>query len=328
MRRREFIAGLSGAMAAWPLAARAQQATKPLIGLLDAASFTSSVSIAKAVALRQGLKETGYAEGRNLGIEYRAADGQYDRLPALATDLVRRRVDAIFADGIPATRAAQAATNTIPIVFIVGGDPIKEGLVTRLNRPEGNLTGVTAFFGELAAKRLQLLRQLVPTATIIGVLVNPTNPNVEFRLQDLNDAARLIGQQIQVVNAGSEKDFDAIFASLVHRGAGALLIGDDPLFELRIEQLVALAARHAVPACYPERYEAAAGGLMSYGPRFTDAYRQVGIYVGRILQGTKPADLPVVQPTKFELVINIKTAKALCLTIPETLLATADEVIQ
>jgi putative ABC transport system substrate-binding protein len=327
MRRRAFIAGLGG-VAVWPLAARAQQATKPVIGLLDAASFTSSAATAKEVALRQGLKEAGYAEGQNVGIELRAADGQYDRLPALAADLVRRRVDVIFTDGIPATRAAQAATTTIPIVFVVGGDPVKEGLVARLNRPEGNLTGVTAFFGELVAKRLQLLRLLVPTATIIGVLVNPSNPNVEFRLRDVNDAARLIGQQIQVVNAGTEKDFDTIFATLVQRGAGALLIGDDPLFELRSEQLIALAARHAVPACYPERYEAAGGGLMSYGPRFADAYRQVGVYVGRILQGAKPADLPVVQPTKFELVINAKTAKALGLTIPETLLATADEVIQ
>jgi putative tryptophan/tyrosine transport system substrate-binding protein len=327
VKRRTFIAGLGGA-AAWPLVAGAQQAAKPTIGVLDAGDLTSSTTTAGAVALREGLNEMGYVEGQNLKIEYRTADGRYDRLPVLAAELVRRKVDAVFADAVPAAHAAQAATTTIPIVFLVGGDPVREGLVTRLNRPERNLTGVTAFFGELTGKRLQLLRQLVPAATVIGVVVNVSNPNVEFRLRDLDDAARSMGQHIQVVEASSESDFDTIFATLVPRGASALLVGDDPLFGLRREQLVALAARHAVPAGYSDRRAVAAGGLMSYGPRFPDIYRQVGIYVGRILQGAKPADLPVVQPTKFEFVINLKTAKALGLTIPETLLATADEVIQ
>jgi putative ABC transport system substrate-binding protein len=326
MRRREFIAGLGGAVV-WPLVTRAQQATTPSVGVLIAGSSLAQ-DAGRQGALLQGLKEMGYVEGQNLKIEYRTADGRYDRLPALVADLVRSGVDVIMADAVPATRAAQAATTTIPIVFLVGGDPIREGLVSRLNRPEGNSTGATAFFGELTGKRLQLLRQMVPAATVIGALVNPNNPNVEFRLSDLDDAARSMGQNIQIIKVGSESDFDAIFATLVQRGAGALLVADDPLFGVRSEQLVALAARYAVPAGYPDRYFVAAGGLMSYGLRFTDAYHQMGIYAGRILQGAKPADLPVVQPTKLELAINLKTAQALGLTIPETLLATADEVIQ
>jgi putative tryptophan/tyrosine transport system substrate-binding protein len=320
MRRREFIVALAGA-ASWPLVAEGQQATT--IGLLIAATSRPD----RTIAVRQGLKEMGYIEGQNLRIEYRAAEGQYDRLPALAADLVRSRVEVILADGLPAARAAQAATTTIPIVFLIGGDPVREGLVTRLNRPEGNLTGVTAILGELTGKRLQLLRQVVPAATVIGVLVNPSNPNVEFGLREVDEAGRSLGQHLQIMEASSESDFDAIFATLVQRGAGALLIADDPLFGLRGEQLVALPARHALPAIFTREY-VLSGGLMSYGQRLSDAYHQMGIYAGRVLQGAKPADLPVVQPTKFELVIKLKTAKALGLTIPETLLATADELIQ
>jgi putative tryptophan/tyrosine transport system substrate-binding protein len=325
MNRREVIAGLAAA-AAFPMAAHGQQATT--IGMLIAGSLRSPSHVDGMVALRQGLKEVGYVEGQNLRIEYRAAEGQYDRLPALATDLVHSRVEVILASAVPAARAAQVATSTIPIVFVIGGDPVGEGLVTRLSRPEGNLTGVTAFFGEVTGKRLQLLRQVVPAAMVIAVLVNPSNPNFEFRLKDLDEAARSLGQHVQIIEASSESDFDAIFSTVLQRGAGALLVGDDPAFGFRAEQLVTLAARHAIPVGYPDRYQVAAGGLMSYGPRFSDAYHQMGIYAGRVLQGEKPANLPVVQPTAFQLVINLNTAKALGLTIPETLLATADEVIQ
>jgi putative ABC transport system substrate-binding protein len=326
MRRREFIAGL-GSVAASPPATRAQQATKSSIGILVAGDSLAQAT-GRQAALLQALKEMGYIEGQNLKIEYRAADGRYDRLPALAADLVHSGVDVILADAVAATRAARAATTTIPIVFLVGGDPVREGLVTHLNRPEGNLTGVTAFFGEVTGKRLQLLRQMVPAATVIGALVNPNNPNVEFRTKDLDEAARLMGQHIQIIKAGSESDIDTVFATLSQRGAGALLVSDDPLFGTRRERLVALAARYAVPTGYPDSYFVAAGGLMSYGLRFTDAYHQMGIYAGRILRGAKPADLPVVQPTKLELAINAKTASALAIAIPEALLATADEVIQ
>jgi putative ABC transport system substrate-binding protein len=325
MQRRDFIAGL-GAGVALPFAAWAQ-ATTPSIGMLIAGVWPTQVGRSQ-IALLQGLKEMGYIEGQNLKIEYHAVDGRYDLLPALAADLVRSRVDVILADAVPATRAAQAATATVPIVFVVGGDPVREGLVTHLNRPEGNLTGVTAFFGEVTGKRLQLLRQMVPAASVIGVLVNPNNPNVAFRLRDLDEAARSMGQPIQIIEANTESNLDAIFAAHVQRRAGALLVVDDPLFGLRSEQLLALAARCAVPTVYPGREFVAAGGLMSYGIRLADAFYQMGVYAGRILRVAKPADLPVVQPTKLELAINVKTAKALGLTIPETLLATADEVIQ
>jgi putative ABC transport system substrate-binding protein len=269
MLRREFIAGL-GSAAAWPVAARAQQAAMPVVGFLDSGSDDRYAPLVAAV--RQGLKETGYVEGQNLKIEYHAADGRYDLLPALAADLVRSRVDVIFASAVPATRAAQAATATVPIVFVVGGDPVREGLVTHLNRPEGNLTGLTAFFGEVTGKRLQLLRQMVPAASVIGVLVNPNNPNVEFRLRDLDEAARSIGQPIQIIEANTESNLDAIFAAHVQPRAGALLVIDDPLFGLRSEQLLALAARYAVPTMYPGRGAVAAGGLMSYGIKLADAY--------------------------------------------------------
>ena len=324
MRRREFIAGL-GSTVACPTLAQAQQPAMPVVGYLNSASADRYAPL--VAAFRHGLKETGYVEGQNLKIEYHAADGRYDLLPALAADLVRSRVDVILADAVPATRAAQAATATVPIVFVVGGDPVREGLVTHLNRPEGNLTGATAFFGEVTGKRLQLLRQIVPGASVIGVLVNPNNPNVEFRVRDLDEAARSMGQPIQIIEANTESNLDAIFAAHVQPRAGALLVVDDPLFGLRSEQLLSLVARYAVPTMYPGRGAVAAGGLMSYGIKLADAYYQMGVYTGRILKGEKPADLPVMQPTKLELVINLKTAKALGLTIPE-LLATADEVIQ
>ena len=324
MRRREFIT-LLGSATAWPLAARAQQSGMPVIGFLGSASLQS---IGGLVAFRQGLREAGYVEGRDVAIEFRWAEGQYDRLPSLAADLVRRQVGVIYASAVPAAHAAKAATSSIPIVFSIGGNPVKEGLVVRLDRPDGNLTGVTQFYGEVGTKRLELLRELVPKATVIAVLMNPSNPNLEFRLGDVQDAARAIRQPIQIFNASSESDLDSAFTSIIHSGAGALLIGDDPYFTDRRQQIVALAARYAVPTIYFQRIFVEAGGLIGYAAIESDLARQAGIYVGRILKGEKPADLPVLQPTKFELVINLKTAKALGLTVPQTLLAIADEVIE
>jgi putative tryptophan/tyrosine transport system substrate-binding protein len=329
MRRREFIAGLGGAAAAtsvsWPLAARAQQAAMPVIGVLNA---ISSVGRARELAaFRQGLNEGGYVEGRNVAIEYRSADGQYEQLPALAADLVRRRVTVIAALGAPPALAAKAATTTIPIVFEVGADPVEMGLLASLSRPDGNITGVANLNLEVGPKKLQLLHELVPTATIIGLLVNPANPNNEIRSKDMQAAARTLGVEVDVLRASTERDIDEVFASLVQARVGALVINPDPFFTGRIEQLVALTVRYAMPTIYNREF-AAAGGLIGYGVNLTDAYRLAGVYTGRVLAGAKPADLPVQQSTGVELVINLKMAKTLGLTIPETLLATADQVIE
>jgi putative tryptophan/tyrosine transport system substrate-binding protein len=327
MRRREFITLLGGAAAAWPIAARAQQAAMPMIGFLSGRSHADSKQM--LAALGQGLNEQGFVERQNVTIEYRWADGHYDRLPALAADLVSRQVAVILAVGsVPSPLAAKAATSTIPIVFVVGGDPVKFGLVATLNRPGGNVTGVSVLSGPLTAKRLELLRELLPQAGIVACLVNPNNPEADSQLMDIRAAAVTFRQEVLILNASTDHELHGAFAMLARERAAGLLVGNDAFFVLRREQLAALAARHAIPAVYFLREFAAAGGLMSYGDSLTDAYRQVGGYVGRILKGAKPADLPVQQSTKVELVINLKSAKALGLEVPSILLARADEVIE
>jgi putative ABC transport system substrate-binding protein len=329
MKRREFIALLGGA-AVSPLlrsrAARAQQ-RMPVIGYLSSAS--SGEVAPMLAAFRQGLGQSGYVEGRNVAIEYRWGDNQYDRLPALAADLVRRQVAVIATTGgIVAALAAKAATATIPIVFQSGVDPVELGLVTSLGRPGGNITGAVGLNVELGPKLLELLHEMVPAANIVALLVNPTNPNAETISRDLQAAARTLGLELHVVHASTDRDLDTVFAALLQSRAGALVIGPDSLLGRRSEQLAALALRHAVPAIYQAREFAAAGGLMSYGGNVTDPHRQVGIYTGRILKGEKPGDLPVMQSSKVEFVINLKTAKALGLTVPLPLLTFADEVIE
>jgi ABC-type uncharacterized transport system substrate-binding protein len=328
MRRRDFIKGVAGGAAAWPLAARAQQPAMPVIGFLGSASPDAWAG--RLLAFRQGLSEIGYVDGKNVAIEYRWAEGQNDRLAAMAADLVRRQVAVIATPGsTPAALAAQAATTTIPIVFSIGGDPVQFGLVASLNRPGGNLTGGTFLSIEVGPKRLELLHELVPMATVVGLLVNPTNPNLaEPTTKNLRAAAHTLGLQLHILNASTDRDFDTVFATLIQLQLGALVIGADPFFSSRLEQLAALTVRHAVPTVYQSREFTAAGGLMSYGASFTDTFRTAGVYTGRILKGDKPADLPVQQVVKVELIINLKTAKALGLTVPLPLLGRADEVIE
>jgi putative tryptophan/tyrosine transport system substrate-binding protein len=325
VRRREFITLIGGAAAAWPLAAGAQETT--LVGFLNPGSPEPSSFL--VAAFREGLKNASYVEGKNVSIEYRWARGHYDQLEILAADLVRRQVAVIAATGgTIAAKAAKAATSTIPIIFNVGDDPIRSGLVASFNRPGGNITGVNTLSPALETKRLGLLRELVPRSAIVAVLLNATNPDVAPQQRDMNAAATALGEDLRFFYASNEKDLDTAFESLVQQRADALLVGNDVFFTNRRQQIVALAARHAIPTMYAFRQFAESGGLMSYSTNLIEVYRQIGVYVGRVLKGEKPADLPVVQPTKFELVINLKAAKALSLTVPDKLLALADEVIE
>jgi putative tryptophan/tyrosine transport system substrate-binding protein len=331
MRRREFITllGSSAAALAWPLAVRAQGAMPPIVGYLSSRFREEDEFYIDA--FRRGLSETGYIEGNNLSIEYRWAKGHYDRLPELAAELVRRPVNVIASfGGIPGARAAKALTSTIPIVFATGTDPVALGLVASLNRPGGNLTGITSLGDEVAPKRLELLHELLPSVTVVGLLVNPANPNAEPQIEEMQLAAHARGVELQVLHASSEGDFDGAFATMAQLRVGGLVIGPDTLFSIPSvsQRLAALSVRHGTPASFYTREFAAAGGLISYGSVRSDGYRQLGIYAGRILKGERPADLPVIQASKFELIINLKTAKALGLTVPPTLLASADAVIE
>ena len=325
MKRREFIGLFGGAVAAYPLATRAQQAV-PVIGYLGSSSLMASAD--QLTGFRKGLIEASFAEGRNVTIEYRWSEGQYDRLPAMAADLADRQVNVILASGLPAALAAKAAIPSIPIVFVMGADPVTSGLVPSFNRPGGNVTGVSQFYGALGGKRLELLREVVPAVTMVAVLTDPNNPNSESHLTDVQAVARAMGQKIAIAAARNEAEIDAAFASFARERADALLVADDPFFTVRRKQIVALAAQQRLPAIYYAREYAVDGGLVTYGSASSDNYRLAGGYVGRVLNGAKPADLPVLQPTKFELVINLKTAKTLGLTMPPTVIARADEVIE
>jgi len=326
VKRRAFITLLGGAAVAWPLAARAQQAAMPVVGFLNGSSPNGYGRFLSAFL--QGLREAGYVEGRNVAIEYRWAEGQYDRLPALAADLVRRRVDVIAATSTPANRVAKEATTTIPIVFTTSSDPVELGLVASLSRPGSNVTGAVTLNVEVGSKRLELLHEIVPPAAMIVELVNPNNPNLETQLRNLQAAGHTVGRRILVLSARTQNEIDAAFARLVEQQAGGLLVNTDAFFFSQRDQLIALAKRYAIPAVFDRREFAETGGLMSYGGSVTDVYRLAGIYTGRILKGEKPADLPVQQSTRVELVINVKTAKALGLTLPLSLLGRADEVIE
>ena len=325
-RRREFLCLVGGTTASWPLAAYAQQLAIPVIGYLGGASPSARY----LAAFRQGLKQTGFVEGNNVVIEFRWAEGQYDRLPALAAILAHQQVAAIIAvaGGNTPAQAAKAVTATIPIVFVSGGDPVKAGLVASLNRPGGNVTGVSVITTELGSKRLELLHQLVPKATKIGVIVNPNYADAERQRRELQQAAGAMKQKIEFANAGTERDIDTAFATLLRNGTDALLVANDAFFTSRRDQLVALAAHYSIPAIFPLAEFSVAGGLISYGANFSEGYRQAGVYTGQILKGAKPRDLPVLQSTKFEIVLNLRTAKALGLAIPDKVLALADEVIE
>jgi len=327
MRRRDFIKVVAGSAAAWPLRARAQQSPLPVIGFLNSGlpqPFENYVA-----GFRAGLKEAGYIDGQNVTIEFGWAEGHYDRLPGMAADLVRRKVAVVVATGgAPSAVAAKAATSTIPIVFTIGVDPIRLGLVASLSRPGGNITGIYLFSAALEGKRLGLLRALVPGVQLIAVLLNPNGPDHAGQMREVQEAARAIGQQIHIALASNESAINAAFATAVQLRAGAMLVGSDPFFNSQRDKIIALAARHAIPAIYEWREHALAGGLMSYGTNLSDGYRQAGVYVGRILKGEKPGDLPVVQSTKFEFVINLKTAKALGIEVPPNLSAEADEIIE
>ena len=326
MKRREFITLLGGAVA-WPVTARAQQAAMPVIGFLGGGSPDAFAHVVNA--FRQGLYETGFAEGQNVTIEYRWAEGQYDRLPALVADLIRQKSAVIVATGGDVgVRAAKKAATAIPIVFTSGSDPVAAGFVSSLNRPGGNVTGVSLFVSVLEGKKLELLRELVPMAAVIGFLVNPNNPRADVDTADMQAAARALGKLLLILKADGEHDFDAVFTNLAQQRVDALVVHTEPFFLSRRDHLVELAARYSIPTIYGLREFAAAGGLISYGTKLSDSYRQVGIYTGKILKGEKPADLPVMQPTKFEFVINLKAAKALGLTVPTSLLVRADEVIE